>query len=272
MNLLGQGNGLYKFIDNNKKYGFIDSKGKIIIEPQYLIVNDFSDGLSFVSKEVNKKGYKWICINTNGNEVFNIKDNFPETNFSEGFARISSFEEQWFINKEGINEFRKSWEDGFQNFKNGVAYISDIKFKDFYPIDKKGIRIGEKTYSRIEVYNLYNDSKENKENSELIAFESSGLWGFKLKSGKIVIEPKFYKVDEFKNGICAVLIENQAFEIANDYYLDAIIDENGKILSKQPMHCYMGFKEELIEYYLGPHFSGGPQYIDKFGQKVIPQK
>ncbi|MFA7616314.1 MAG: WG repeat-containing protein [Moheibacter sp.] len=271
INIFGQNNRLYEFQNEDGKYGFINSQGKIIIEPKYLIVNDFSDGLSFVSKEVIKNDYKWVCIDTLGNEIFDIKDNFPDTNFSEGFARIKNFEEHWFINKNGENEFGKTWKDGFQNFKNGVAYVSDIKFKDFYPIDMKGNRIGEQTFSRVEIYN--SRKEESKIDSpNLIAFEENGLWGFKSKNGTIIIRPQFYKVDKFENGICGVLTEKQLSEIENDYYLDAIIDEKGNILSKQPMHCYMGFEGELIRYYLGPHFSGGPHYLNKFGQKIIPKK
>jgi hypothetical protein len=73
----GQGNGLYPFIGKNNKYGFIDKYGTVKVKPDYLHVTDFSDGLCFVSKESSSNNRRWICIDTAGNIVFDIKDNFP---------------------------------------------------------------------------------------------------------------------------------------------------------------------------------------------------
>ena len=42
--------------------------------------------------------------------MFDIAENLPETNYSNGFARISSFTEHWFINSKGKNELGKTWE------------------------------------------------------------------------------------------------------------------------------------------------------------------
>ena len=220
----------------------MDKNGKIKVKAEYLNVGDFSEGLCYVSKEVIKKGYKWIFIDTLGNKVFDIKDNFPETEFSEGFARISSFEEQWFVNKNGVNEFGKTWKDGHEEFKNGIAYVSEKEFSDFYPINIKGERIGTKTFSRVEIYNSRkNDSLQSKskmkfKSDKFIPFQENELWGFKDSLNNIVIKPKFYKVDKFKNGVCAVRINKREFEFANDYFLDALIDENGKTLIKIEMH------------------------------------
>ncbi len=254
----------------------MDKTGKIKIKAEYLNVGDFSEGLCYASKEVIKKGYNWIFIDTLGNKVFDIQENFPETEFSNGFARISSFESHWFVNKNGINEFGKTWKDGHGEFKNGIAYVSDKQFSDFYPINTKGERIDNKTLSRIDIYNLTkNDILESKIQTEFksdkyIPFQENELWGFKDSLNKVIIHPKFYKVDKFKNGVCAVRINKREFEIVNDYFLDALIDENGKILIEIEMHCYMGFQGELIKFYGAPHFGGGIHYLNKNGQKVIP--
>ena len=272
----GQGNGLYKFRAENGKYGFMDKTGKIKIKAEYLNVNDFSEGLCYVSKEVIEKGYKWIFIDTLGNKVFDIEDNFPETKFSDGFARISSFEEHWFVNTKGINEFEKTWKDGHGEFKNGIAYVSDKKFSDFYPINTNGDRIDTNTFSRIDIYNLRkNDSSKIKSKQEFksdkfVPFQKDKLWGFKDSLNNVVIEPKFYKIDEFENGVCAVRINEVLIEFANDYFLDALINESGEILIEIEMHCYTGFQGELIEFYGGGHFSGGVHYLNKNGDKIIP--
>ncbi len=224
--IIAQGNGLYKFQDKNGKYGFMDKNGIIKIKPTYLIVDDFSEGLCYVSKEVIKKGYKWIFIDTLGNEAFDIDDHFPETKFSNGFARIESSEGHYFVNRKGINEFGKTWKDGYGAFKKGIAYVSDKQFTDFYPINTKGERVDHKTYSRLEIYeSRENDSSTVKHPSKyqsdnFIPFKKKKLWGFKDSHGKIVIPAQFYKIDEFKNGVCGVQVHEPFFKIANDYYLD----------------------------------------------------
>lgn len=272
----GQGNGLYKFESENGKFGFMDKTGKIKIKAEYLRVGDFSEGLCYASKEIIKKVYKWIFIDTLGNKVFEIKDNFPQTIFSNGFARISSFEEHWFVNKKGENEFGKTWKDGHGEFKDGIAYVSDKQFTDFYQINTKGERINDKTFSRVDIYNsrknYSSDTGDKTEypSNKYVPFQKNELWGFKDSLGNVVIKPRFYKVDKFKNGVCAVRINKREFEFANDYFLDALIDENGKILIEKEMHCYLGFQGELIEFYGGVHFSGGVHYLNKYGEEIIP--
>jgi len=268
--VFGQTNKLYKFRDGNSKYGFIDKTGSIKVKPNYLVVKDFSDGLCFVSKEVITRGYKWICIDTLGNEVFDIQDNFPETDFNEGFARISSLTEDWFINKDGKKAFNQTWKDGQGYFKNGVAYVSDIQFSNFYPIDTNGNKVGNAFYSRIDVNQKIAIEPLNGIDT-LIKFKQDSLWGFKNLKGEVIIKPKYYLADRFQNGLCAVRLYYQPFEVANDYYLDAIINTKGQVVSQQPMHCYMGFQGDLIEYYGGFHFSGGVHYLDKNGKRVIPK-
>lgn len=248
----------------------MDKNGNVKVRPTFLKVNDFSEGLCFVSKEIVNKDYKWICIDTIGNEIFDIEDNFPETGFNEGLARISEFRKHWFIDNKGQKVFNTTWKDGQGNFKNGVAYVSDIPFSNFYPIDTKGTRIGTTTYTRNGVYLNQND-KQLIPTDTLVRFKQDSLWGFKNSKGEI-IEPKYHLVDKFENGLCAVRLNYQSFEIASDYYLDAIINTKGEVVNQVPMHCYIGFQGELIVYYGGFHFTGGVHYLDNKGQKVIPKE
>ncbi|MDP9077577.1 MAG: WG repeat-containing protein [Bacteroidota bacterium] len=377
--VFGQGNGLYGFRSQSGKYGFIDQHGKIRIQPVFLIVNDFNDGRCFVSRETSTKGYKWICIDTLGNEVFNIQDDFPETTFNEGFARISNFSTQWFIDKIGNRVFNKSFKDGRGNFSNGFAIVSDEKFQNYYYINKTGEKViflphgdihvfdkglaivwneefklidtlGKQIGGKYELIGGWNEGliKAKKDNrwgfintkgitiidfkytetdfdkndsakkiplsnlknislfhEGLAIFQKDSLWGvinnkneviikpaFKKLStfseglaaasldgekfgfidtaGIFLIKPQFYLADSFKNGVCAVKLNKTRFEIANDYHLDAIINSKGEILNQLEMHCYMGFRGALIQYYGGFHFSGGVFYLDEKGKVVVP--
>jgi WG containing repeat len=207
--IFGQVQTLYKFADKNGKYGFMDKTGKIRVKPTFIDVQDFSEGLSFVSKKTSKRGYKWMCIDTLGNKVFDIGEDFIEEKFSEGFAVISNFNEVWFINRKGEKQFDKTWKDHRGNFENGIAIVSDIKFDDYYYINangqkltnfpegnisifKKGFAvvfnnkyaiidsIGNKIYDSFDAFGGFND--------DLIKIKKNGKWGFIDKTGRVIID------------------------------------------------------------------------------------
>ena len=66
-----------------KKYGFIDKSGKVVIELQFDIAGDFSEGFAKVEKD-GKYGF----IDKNGKVV--IEPQFDEVrDFSEGLATVA---------------------------------------------------------------------------------------------------------------------------------------------------------------------------------------
>lgn len=386
---------LYKFQNENGKYGFMDETGKIIIKPEYLRVSDFKEGLAYVSKEITRnqgRDYKWIFINTSGNIVFET-DDFVKEGFSNGYAVLSGVKGYYFVDEKGNQFFDRYFADVRENFSDGFAIVSNEKFKNFRFIDTTGNYIeklpflnptvfnkGLATYfSKEKLISIFNkdgeviidgiqeitdlsneylklkkngkwgfvdrsgniiidfqyDQERRKEFDEVLNLNTDSLdaipltqyrnvghfreglamiqkdslwgfinlknevviepifkgikefseglagatidgkkWGFIDSSGKFIIEPRYYLVDNFKNGLVGVTttpFDVNGIRIANDYYLDAIIDKNNQILIEQPMHCYMGFYYgDLIEYYGSFHFGGGVYYINKDGKRVIP--
>ncbi len=206
----GQLKKLYKFGPQNGKYGFIDKTGKIRIEPKFLNVQDFSEGLAFVSQKTSKRGFNWICIDTLGNEIFNIGDDFVEKKFNEGFSVVSNLDEDWFINTKGEKLFNKTWKTIAGNFQNGIAMVSDFKHgSKYYYINAKGQKLTkfqkgsktiyiegytinfDKTYTIID--SLGNTIFEGFDsfggfNDELIKIEKNGKWGYIDNKGNIIID------------------------------------------------------------------------------------
>ena len=142
--IFAQGNGLYEFIGQNGKYGFMDKTGKVVIPARYVYVEypGFSEGLAFVSEKRTTDGdHIWICIDTLGNTVFRVgRKKEPETSFSEGYAVIYNWfvDKYWFVNKKGKRVFNKNFKDACE-FTNGYARVESRKFGDnSYFIDKKG--------------------------------------------------------------------------------------------------------------------------------------
>lgn len=274
----GQENNLYPFLSNNGKYGFMDSTGRIIIKPKYLLESRYSENLCSVAIEERKDGgFRWIFIDTLGKKVFSITKGIP-SDFNNGLALVNDVTSYWFINKKGENPFGKTWRNAWHyGFKDTVAYVGDDKSHTFYPINTKGERISSETLSNVELYNLSKEKykikkkKNGFKSDAYIAYIEEDLVGFKDSIGNVVIEPKFYSVSGFENGICAVLIKEPEYFFLNDNIFEFIIDENGNILNEIKMHHYMGLQGDLIKFYKRTNFGGGPQYIDKNGQIVLPK-
>lgn len=73
---------------NNKAYGYVDIKGKLIVEYKYDIA--FTDTIKSIGFVATQKG-KIVCINNQGKELFNVFrfDNGPDE-ISEGLFRIEA--------------------------------------------------------------------------------------------------------------------------------------------------------------------------------------
>lgn len=90
------------------KYGYIDQKGNIVIEPQFNIAYDFHEGLACVMKSksglfFDPKG-KWGYVDKIGKIVIEAQFTYGD-NFSEGIAVVSkdnlADESYGYINKLG---------------------------------------------------------------------------------------------------------------------------------------------------------------------------
>jgi hypothetical protein len=159
----------------NRKYGYVDRAGKIVIEPQYEWAGEFSEGLGLVSIGKNKWLYidkigKIICIPeydstwTEGNYIV-------PGNFSEGFASICVPEiGRWaFIDKKGKMAI------------NSMNYYTDRH---------KG--------------NLADDFSEG-----LAAFFNGKNWGYTDKQGSWIIPPRFDSATSFSGGMAQVWVETK---------------------------------------------------------------
>lgn len=88
--------GLAVIETDDEKYGFIDTKGKVVIEPKYSYVSVFNEGLCLVQRIEKDKDTLMVIINKDGKEVKKLpKDISIESNvFKEGklYAKIGTGE------------------------------------------------------------------------------------------------------------------------------------------------------------------------------------
>jgi len=115
----------------NDKIGFIDSKGNWIVEPVYDKVRSFKNGLAPVCKEK-----KWGYIDLTGKVVIPLKYRDAELFSNDGLAPVKSSKLWGFIDKEGkevieqkyvittggFSLFQKNIEKGFINGLARVKY------------------------------------------------------------------------------------------------------------------------------------------------------
>jgi hypothetical protein len=78
---------------SNKKWGFVDETGKLIISYKYDLVDGFVEGLAAVSLNG-----KWGFIDKSGNEVIPLKYGWVN-GFSEGLAKVCFNGKYGFIDK-----------------------------------------------------------------------------------------------------------------------------------------------------------------------------
>ena len=128
-----QAQDLKPFLADNKKYGYKDDKGTIVVEAKYDIGHEFSEGMAIVTLN-----YKYGFIDKKGTEVIPLKYHLVR-NFSEGLACVNigtTFSPIWgFIDLSGKEVIAPQY-DQSAKFINGKAEVKKNN-RSFY-IDKTG--------------------------------------------------------------------------------------------------------------------------------------
>ncbi len=105
-------------------FGYVNTNGDIVIQPEYFMSYDFSEGLATVSNENDKHGF----IDTTGKLVipFQFDHNFDGTYLYEGFnnglASVYTGEKFGYINKKGEFAIEPVF-DYAGRFSDGVALV-----------------------------------------------------------------------------------------------------------------------------------------------------
>lgn len=132
--------GLAKF-QSGGKYGYIDKSGKVVIEPQYQIASDFSEGIASVRIDDGSRFGKWRYIDKTGKTVIDNPAFQDANSFNEGLARVAIKGKWHFINKTGQIVINRDFILA-GNFSEGRAMVWLPRILSFYPrmcyIDRTG--------------------------------------------------------------------------------------------------------------------------------------
>lgn len=224
-------------IFKDSKWGFINKKGKISIEPQFEKVSAFGSGVA----EVWKNG-KYGLIDINGKELENKNENDVFD-----FSTISYF---WDFDKNKV---------GFKDKKTG-AIIIEPKYdgvRDFeeglYAVqkdDKWGFV--DRNTGKIVIEPQYEDVGE-KIIDGLGLVRKFGKYGYIDKTGKTLIETQFDDALSFSEGLAGVMKDGKC----------GFIDKQGKMTIELPTgfglnSAYFSGK--------GGRFSEGMAWVEKEGK------
>lgn len=194
-------------VRENGLYGFIDKKGNMVVEPQFIDVirGGFSEGLVFVKKD-DESGAKWGALNSTGEMV--IEPQFCEVRrFSEGLAAVQMHEDSLW----GYIDMKGGWaiEPRFERAIPFSEELAVVKANEKWgAIDKNGTFVIEPQFDGMGMFS-----------EGLASVRINDKYGFIDDKGKMVIVPQF---DEawwnFSGGMCAVYVDDKC----------GLIDKNGK--------------------------------------------
>lgn len=203
----------YSFSGLLDKYGFINSEGKFVIQPQYRFAHDFHEGLAAVFLDYNY-GY----IDKDGAVVIpfrHVDASNGINDFHEGLAAITIKDKYGFMDKTGKivipPQFDLPWDDDIHDFHENMAVVCIHKnSKQYYGvIDKTGKYLIKPRYKFIGDYS-----------EGLASIKIGRKYGYINKYGKLVIKPQFDSARDFINGIAAI----------SGNSISGYIDPTGKIV------------------------------------------
>lgn len=180
--------------------GFMDKNGKVVIEPKFEAVDDFSEGLAAVFffkpakivTEAHQEDYDAGFIDKTGKMVIKPQFEYHQP-FSEGLAFVLIRGRVGAIDKTGRVIIRPQF------------YLHKEKATPYFMI-----------------LDYYKQSKPWTFSEGLAAVHRGGKWGYVDKTGKFVIRPQFDGAFTFSGGLALVIVGNRV----------GYIDKTGKYVWK----------------------------------------
>jgi hypothetical protein len=199
-------------------WGYIDTKGNLVIKPQFVRAEYFFDGMARVRKPVAGSviGGNWGYIDKTGKLVYETK--FKEaSDFSDGMALVFYENKYAYLTPTGkiAFEINKSRYLRLNSYSEGLALICGEQGCGF--MDKTGKVI---IKPRKEIIRDFHDGRAMfwvSQKDNILRHK----YGFIDKTGKVVIEPVWDGAKDFSGGVAIVNPESDG---------PAVIDISGNVL------------------------------------------
>ncbi|HEY1053972.1 MAG TPA: WG repeat-containing protein, partial [Emticicia sp.] len=218
---------LFRIIENNK-VGFIDSTGKVIIKPQFLNADNFSEGLA-AARINGTYGY----IDETGAFAIEAKYDYA-TPFQEGLAIVYLDGQPFYIDKEGKKPFDVHY-PRIRPFKYGRAQVGTYAGKTGF-INQEGKLVIDTVFKRINSFieglavvrglnhQEYEDEEKGlKKNFEVGVIDTLGRF--------IIPYGKYKDIKDLVNGYFKIDIPEEPWDTLEGFTLQTgFVDKKGKLI------------------------------------------
>jgi hypothetical protein len=235
----------------DKKCGYVDKKGKVVIRPRFEDAGDFSEGLALV-----EIGGKWGYIDKDGG--FAIRPQFDfAARFSEGLAVVRLGEERryGYVDKTGKVVIQPTFDEA-EPFSEGLASVWVFDKKKHGYIDKTGKWIMEPQFDRAGNFS-----------GGLAPVKVGEKWGYVDKIGKVVVQPQYDYALEFSNSLASVQSGGRWLKIDKNGKVvwDPLARIMGKTLYPVVMNGRWGYIDRLGKIVVGPKFEAAGPFSEGLG-------
>ena len=262
------------------EWGYINETGSIVIEPQFQIANNFSEGLAAV-----RYNWRWMYINETGEPEIDGNGVYQNLgDFSEGFGAVQIEGRIGFMNKKAEFTINPRFRN-VSRFSDKRSFVRSLNYRRYHFIDEKGEEIplpggidsfdndSDSYFSNkralvhyndrygyidtdgnIIVQNIYQEALPFSEN--LAAVKVSDRWGFINTSGEMEITPQFVSVGSFNDNRAAVRKTSNLF---------GFINSKAEMVISEQFEEVRDFSEGLAAVKLGEKWG----FIDTEGVTII---
>lgn len=272
---------------DDKKWGYVDSKGEFVLPAIYDKATVFSEGLAWVLKKGNMPG----AINLKGDVKFSLRETYQVNAYHEGHAAFAIRKKNityWgFLNKQGVEAIKPQYR-AVQDFNQGLAAVQDNATGLWGYIDLSGRLVIECSYSEAapfneegtaivksqEGYRIIDRSGEMMKalqyetayaDNEWIRIMQDNKWGWCDKEGKVVIRPIFDDCRPFGQSTLAPVltrgkwgyIDKKGNMAVKRQFTDAYPFVDGRAAVKAG--TVWGFIDENGSYAVNPQYDDIPQ-------------
>ena len=236
------------------KSGFVDRTGSILVPPRFGRASCYHEGLA----AVESLGH-WGFIDTSGRTVIPFVYGWADS-FAEGLCPVESGGRWGYIDRTGKTMVPFSF-DGARQFYGGVAGVQKGKKLGF--IDRRGKWVIRPKFDRVSSFfggpfRIAIDGKRVEKQVGKFGYETvevGGGCGFIGAQGRVIAEPEFEEEEAFSEGFAQVKRKGKW----------GFIDTTGKYLVEPVYDAVSSFHEGLA----GILDSAGWGFIDRTGKLVI---
>jgi hypothetical protein len=258
---------LFPFHDGSK-WGYVNSRGEVVIEPTFREAHDFVDGRALVQTEK-----ELAFIDDKGKIAFTMPDNLKPfdwmTSFAGGLARFSVKDKCGYFDRQGKVPVEPKYDDAGR-FSEGLAAVNEGAKSAGFPrpfvreggkwgfIDTTGRLVIPMRFSWVDFHGF----------SDGFALVSAGGTSFYIdKTGMTAITPEYKSNDPKRDVVSKSRFSEGLAAIGTGYKgpFTGFIDRTGKWEIEPKFHGAGDFSEGMVSVWNGKEHG----YSDRTGRIVI---